>query len=381
MSTYSRSAIISLLKETLSQLRELSGQFLPCEPGDQFIIRLKMMENLARLAFNYSIKVSYLNECTEYAHMAEMLDDALLQLRRCELGYKASSYGVLVTREYESMCDALDLIDERLKTVRVVFFNPRNRKVNKNSKFSDNEDITEVRYSNIKTKTPYKNEVSCRVDENEYHKHTHYPVTPYPSPSPSPSVSEKQDPEYNFGCQQKDTKDDKGPMVNEINSALKKEPKVPLPSKEMLEAENTFNEFTRPIQLHLSNFIEHATQSNQEYRLILQCKEVIAMFKFIADNGDYIRNEPRFRNYQKNGGYSFMQICINKCSHLYKEITTKYDLLRLAKKRSNPTLRAVKGEALNTIEKAKKILCKHYIEHPVEKETVEYVIRYSYPNN
>ena len=76
-----------------------------------------------------------------------------------------------------------------------------------------------------------------------------------------------------------------------------------------------------------------------------------------------------------------MQICINKCSHLYNEITTKYDLLRLAKKRSNPTLRAVKGEALNTIEKAKKILCKHYIEHPVEKETVEYVIRYSYPNN
>ena len=288
MSTYSRSAIISLLKETLSQLREFSGQFLPCEPGDQFIIRLKMMENLARLAFNYSIKVSYLNECMEYAHMAEMLDDVLLQLRRANVRYKASSYGGIVTREYESMHDALDLIDERLKTVRVVCFNSRSRKVSKNSKFVDNENIYEVRHSDRKSKTPYKREGSCWVDENGYRKRNLYPCE---------LPNNDSEPEYKIGRREQKLRDfysdydsemmtKQMSIVNEINSALKKEPKVPLPSKEMLEAENTFNEFTRPIKLHLSNFIKHATQSNQEYRLTLQCKEVIAMFKFIADNGD-----------------------------------------------------------------------------------------------
>ena len=360
--SYSRSVIIALLKESLSQFRELSGQFMSFELADSFTIKLKMMENLARLAFNYSIKVSYLNECTEYTHMAEMLDDVILQVRRTNLRYKASSYGFLVTREYEAMQDALDLLDERLKTIRVVCFNRLDRKVSKNSKFADNEDI---RYSDRKGKTPYKREGSCWVDENGYRKRNLYPCE-------LPNVNDS-DPEYKIGRREAKLRDFYG--SNDSGSETKVPEKV-LSAKtpEQIEANNKFTEFAKIIKDHLRNFYNYTNEYNAEVRLIMQCKESTVLFKLIADEIDYISSDPRYRIKQKNGGYSFMQICISKCSKLYAEIAAKYDSFRRANKRINPTLRAAKIEALSTIQNAKRLVHKYYIDRPVEKETIEYII-------
>jgi hypothetical protein len=364
MSTYSRSVIISLLKETLSQLRELSGQFLPCEPGDQFIIRLKMMENLARLAFNYSIKVSYLNECMEYAHMAEMLDDVLLQIRRANVGYKARNYGVLVMREYDAMYDALDLIDERLKTVRVVCFNSRSRKVSQNSKFADNEeDMTEVRYSDR------KHQGSCWVDENGYRKRDLYPCE---------LPANDSEPEYEIGRREQKLRDfsadyDCETMTRQFN-IINTSPVPVLAAKtaEEKEADKKFIEFANIVKAHLSKFYGFTQEPTM--RLVSQCKEITKLFKLLADNIEYISSDIRFRRSQKNGRYSFMQICISKCSQLYAEIDAKYDSFRRTNKRANPTLRSAKIEALSAIQNAKRLVHKYYIDRPVETETIEYII-------
>ena len=370
MSTYSRSVIISLLKETLSQLRELSGQFLPFELGDQFIIRLKMMENLARLAFNYSIKVSYLNEFMEYAHMAEILDDVLLQMRRASVGHKARNYGVLVVREYETMYDALDLIDERLKTVRVVCFNPRSRKVSKNSKFADNEDMTEIRYSDRKNKdqTPYKVECGCcYVDENGYRKRDLYPCE---------LPTNNSEPEYEIGRRERKLHDfsadyDCETMTRQFNIVNTTSP-VPVLAAEEKEADKKFTEFANIVKAHLSKFYGFTQEPTA--RLVSQCKEITALFKLLADNIEYISSDIRFRKYQKNGGYSFMQILIVKCSQLYAEIDAKYDSFRRTNKRSNPNLRSAKIEAISAIENAKRLVHKYYTDRPVETETIEYII-------
>lgn len=368
--SYSRSAIISLLKETLSQLRELSGQFQSYELSDSFIIRLKMMENLARIAFNYSIKVSYLNECMEYAHMAEMLDDVLLQMRRCNVVGKASSYGFLVTREYELLRDALDLIDERLKTVRVVYFNYRNRKVSKNSTFADNEDMTEVRYSDRKGKKMYKKEGNCWVDENGYRKRTPYEQVGYEEWDDEYLMDrrERQIAAYNrrYACEMM-TKQ------TEMDNA-RTTPKTPEKTVSKTESDEKFLEFDRNFRVHLDNFSRYANETDAEVRLTLQCNEAVKLFNFIADNIEYIFSESRFRRICQPEGYSFAQGCIRKSMQLYNEISAKYDSLRRANKRANPTLRAAKFDALNTIQKTKYMLCKYYVANQVEKETVQYVI-------
>jgi hypothetical protein len=98
------------------------------------------------------------------------------------------------------------------------------------------------------------------------------------------------------------------------------------------------------------------------------------MFKLLADNIEYISSEIRFRKSQKSGKYSFMQICISKCSQFYTDINAKYDLFRSTSKRSNPTLRSAKIEAIIAIQNLKRLVHKYYIEQPVEKETIEYII-------
>ena len=378
--SYSRSAIISLMKESLSQLRELSGQFIPCEIVDSFTIRLKMMENLARLAFNYSIKVSYLNESAEYAHIAEMLDDVILQIRRAGVCYAASTYGFLVTREYEAMQDALDLLDERLKTIRVVCFNRRDRKVSRNSKYgSEDEELSETRYSYRKDKTPYKVECGCcYVDKNGYRKRELYPCE-------LPNVNDSE-PAYKIGRREQKLRDyigiddsDNESMIKQFNiiNAKNTVPTQKVPSAktiEEIEADKKFVEFAKVVKAHLNKFYSYTNEPNAEVRLSSQCNEITIMFKLIMDNIDYISSDPRFRKYRKNGEYSIMQVYISKCVQLYTEISAKYDLIRRNSKRANPALRSAKIEAMDTIEKAEHILCKYYTEKPVEKETVEYLM-------
>jgi hypothetical protein len=86
-----------------------------------------MMRNLAQTALNHSLKVSYLDEQKEYAPMADLLDDVYLQLPRKNLQFRQFIYRSAVSTEYDSMCSVIDLMDERLKTVRIVCNSRRRR--------------------------------------------------------------------------------------------------------------------------------------------------------------------------------------------------------------------------------------------------------------
>ena len=130
--TYSRSDNIALFKKAVKELFRFSKEFVQKEKGENFIIRTKMMEMLAQQAFKYSITVSYLKD-TEYSIVADKLDDVYLHLSRVSARNMASQYGSIATGEYDAMLDALDLIDERLKTVKVVVSKPRCRRVAKKS--------------------------------------------------------------------------------------------------------------------------------------------------------------------------------------------------------------------------------------------------------
>jgi len=364
VNSYSRSEIISLFKKSLSQLRELSGQFLPFELVDSFTIRLKMMENLARIAFNYSIKVSYLDERKEYAHIAEMLDDVILQIRRTNIRYKASSYGFLVTREYEAMQDALDLLDERLKTVRVVCFDKRrDRNINFINK-------PEPRVTDNEIETTYVSECGCcYVDKNRYRKHDLYAVE-----STSP-VNESSDSDGSM------TKQFNKINVKNTNATLSAPAPAPSSPEEIAvknESEKDFIEFTKITKIHLdqlASFSKDTTDNNHsEEKLTLQCNVIVDLFNLVIDSIETISSEPRCRKIQSNIGYSFMQSCIRKCAHLYNEIADKYDSIRRKNKRADPVLRAAKIEAMTTLQKADLVLCKYYTERPFEKESIQCII-------
>ena len=84
-SSYYRTEYILYLTQSLKELHELCFKFLPCEFGDTFMVRLNMMEHLAKKAFEYSLKVTYLDETDEYAPIAELLDNIYLQQSRNRL--------------------------------------------------------------------------------------------------------------------------------------------------------------------------------------------------------------------------------------------------------------------------------------------------------
>ena len=139
------------------------------------------------------------------------------------------------------------------------------------------------------------------------------------------------------------------------------------------QKDTRFMDLAKKVKSHLKKFSVDYANDHYDSRFISQCKETTSLFTLIIDNVEYIFGEPRFRKYSKNG-YSFVQICISKCAELYTAISAKYDSLRVMNKRSNPTLRKTKIDALNTIQNAKNIMCKHYTANPVEKETVEHLI-------
>ncbi len=319
MSTYSRSSIIALLKESLQQLRNLSINFRPYELGDSFTIRLNMMKCLASLAFNYSIKISYLDECMEYADIAEILDDVLLQMRRCDIRYRSSTYGYLVAREYENMQDALDLFYERIKTIRVVCVNRHYRRVSKNSLFARSEDET--------LKNRYSERQNIRNDGN--------------------SITDENN----------ETTDSRFSKFSEIiNTHLK---------AVIYNNEPTTDE----------NFIlQCRDEPIPDEHFILQCKDITGLFTLFIENVEYISYNPRFRMYRKDGNYSFMQVCIRKCIQIYNELSIKYANIIGNSKDPKPELFAAKKEAMTAIQEAEHILCKYYTENPVENETAEDLI-------
>ena len=81
--------------------------------AETLIVRIGMMEFLAKEVIIHLLKINYLDEKKEYVPIAELLDDVYIMLQRCNIKTDDT--------KYTAMYDALGMVDERLKTIRVVY--------------------------------------------------------------------------------------------------------------------------------------------------------------------------------------------------------------------------------------------------------------------
>jgi hypothetical protein len=242
---------------------------------------------------------------------------------------KVSSFGYMMSEQYQQILDILGLIDERLKTIRIVCENSRSR-----------------RYKAPKRNRHRQPKSSCWVDENGFRVRT--------PPNRMESVSATA---YDV------------PFVPAQEQAQEQVPFVPV---QVVPLPAEYIEFKQQVTQYIQTAAQfNNRQSETNECLINQCQNIEQLYNYIVANIEYVSNEPQFRKYQKYGGDSFMQVCIRKCVDIAEEINRKYDRLRKVNVRSDPAMRSAKISALATVENAKNILCKYYTERPVENETVE----------
>lgn len=158
----SRTVNIEIVIQSLKMMRELCEGNNYYEPSDAFIVRIQMMKNLVQIALNNSLKVSYLDEQKEYVPMAELLDDVYLQMPRKNLQSRQRIYRTTVSEEYDSMRSIVDLMDERLKTVRIVC-NSRRRKTSSVKKNKRNNKRRTAAAAKKTVKDP-------NAEDREYHR-------------------------------------------------------------------------------------------------------------------------------------------------------------------------------------------------------------------
>ncbi len=120
MSQTSRNLNIQLCIRSLRELYQLTKSFRGKEKSEVFIVRFGMMKSLAKDALAYSLKVSYLDERREYKIIADILDNIYILISRSELRRIARKYEDIVLCKFDAMYEVLGMIDERLKTVRIV---------------------------------------------------------------------------------------------------------------------------------------------------------------------------------------------------------------------------------------------------------------------
>ena len=309
--TYSYSDNIALLGQSVKELYRLCKQFKTKENGEVFIVRVKMMEMLAQQTFKYSIAVSYLKD-TEYAKVADILDNVYLYLSRVDVRNMASQYGSIATHEYDVMCGALDLIDERLKTVKVACYGKRRclpKKIVAPKRVSSLNPLAKDWVP--KTQSTQK-EWTLKGLLNPEAKE--WMPTPLPEKTPEQKETDKK-------CASFNTK---------INALV--------------------------LTLHELNGMNDVY--DPETKLTMQCGHLRDMFNCITENKE-ILNDPRYHQpTSKTTIYkcSFIEISLIKADTITNEINGIYNRLRNSKPRANPSLRAIKIEALESIKRGQLIL-------------------------
>ena len=124
-STNSRSMSIQLTKRYLRELYTISKTFykdlvVKGDRAETLIVRFNMMKYMAKEVLGSLLKVSYLDEQREYVSIAELLDDIYLTIRKTGIKKIVRKCDDFVQCKFTALYDALGMIDERLKTVRVV---------------------------------------------------------------------------------------------------------------------------------------------------------------------------------------------------------------------------------------------------------------------
>ena len=115
--SYNRPDTIALLLKTLEYMKRFNLK--ACNHYGDYIsqvVSINMVKHLARQSLNYLLKVSYLDERQEYSPVYELFDDVRSYQYRSRL---AANIHHDWWGEFESMSDELDMLHERLKTIRV----------------------------------------------------------------------------------------------------------------------------------------------------------------------------------------------------------------------------------------------------------------------
>jgi len=109
----SRKMIVRLAICSMNELYNLAKTTLKSTvSAETLIVRIGMMEFLAKEVIIHLLKINYLDEKKEYVPIAELLDDVYIVLKKCNIKDDT---------KYTAMYDALGMVDERLKTIRVVY--------------------------------------------------------------------------------------------------------------------------------------------------------------------------------------------------------------------------------------------------------------------
>lgn len=318
--TYSVLNIIAFFVQSIKEINQLCKQFKKTEFGEKFVVRVKMMEMLAKQALKHSNEVSYLKE-TDYRKSADTLYNVYIHLSRACVRNMASQYGSLIVRDYDSMVDALDLIDDRLKTIKVVWAIPSAHC---------------VLARGIKTDAQAVEAAHCVVGECN-------------KPRPNNKNYPVKKSGLNPSAQEWTPKRTLNPLAQEWK------PTVPTQNK----ADNKFARFNHKISTWTQQLTELKMDEeiDKELKLATQCELLCDTFDYITQNEDIIKDQryhtPTTKTASKLG---FVQILINKSDEMTKQINNIYDRLRKGKARSNTELRAIKIEALESIKRTRKML-------------------------
>lgn len=323
--TYSRSDNISLFSQSIKELNRLCKEFNAKERSNKFIVRVKMMEMLAQQAFKYSISVSYLKD-SEYHSTADILDNIYLRLSRSNVRNMANQYGSLATRDYDEMCVELGLIDERLKTIKVVC-NRRQRCLPK------------------KITGPKRASASLNPLAEEWVPKTPSTQKEWVPKTPLNPLAKTWVPNAHSSSQN--------------SYALPNSP-IPVPEKtqEQKEMDKKCASFNYKVNTFLLSLQElKIANIGQETKLITQCKYLRDMFNFIVESKE-ILDDKRYHlpSATSSGKRGFTQILAYKTIQISDEINAVYNKLRNCNRRANPTLRSIKIEALESIKRGQRIL-------------------------
>jgi hypothetical protein len=318
--SYSRVENVSFLIRTAKELKYICSKFRANDKKPVLVVRLKMMENLAKQSFQYLIAISYLTE-TEYIAIAEPIDDAFLYQSRIQLEYMANTHGRMVIGEYNAMRDTLELVDAQLKQISV-FGTKR---------------ITKNKMPNPQQGTYW----SIRgVGDGGTHV-----------------VNWKR-----FTNQQKHVEEEpKNPSTKPLQTNQNQ-------NTTDADADKKYKDFrVRVLAFTNENYrLQTDTQMTPQIRLQLQCDNLRGMYEYIAANAEYISLEYRFREPSKTFAdkASFMQLTIRKSLTIANEIRNRF--AKVTENGPNPTLLESKNAVLNTIQHAKDELFKYYLRNPVE---------------
>lgn len=304
-----RNLNIMMCIHSLKELYKLSKKFHTKYRIETFIVRFGMMKSLAKDALDYSLKVSYLDERREYAIIADILDDIYIMISRSDLR-QMIAYEDIVVCKFDAMYETLGMVDERLKTIRVV----------------------SGRYQMHNITTEEKTATEKYERESQPEEYNVFPVK-HLVRQYAESIQELELQEFRE-------------FKSVLDSKFKK-----------LDILNNNND----INLSSSNALKE------------KCKIVCEIFDYLMKNIVYIATQTLFRKYRPTG-LSFMQVVICKCPTLINQINVEYDNVRYNVTRIDPELRRDKKTTIDLIKTTQDMLCKYYREHSCEKETIDYLM-------